>query len=156
LDTVLSSVNDAVIAADADSRILFWNRGAEKMFGYTEAEARDRLVTELMPERFRGAHLAAIAHLLETGEERLIGRSVQLVGQHRAGHELPIEISLGRFSAGEEYFFPAVIRDVSERERVARYRAAEEGVSRVLAESATLEEAQPALLASVGEALGWE
>ena len=47
--SVLDS-NDAFIICDLDDRIIAWNKGAQKMYGYTEAEALAMSIKRLMPE----------------------------------------------------------------------------------------------------------
>jgi PAS domain S-box-containing protein len=46
---LVDSTDDAVITKGLDGRILTWNRGAERLYGYTEAEARGRPITLIMP-----------------------------------------------------------------------------------------------------------
>lgn len=56
---VMRDSNDAIILFDFDGRIMAWNRGAEKLYGYGEAEALKLGVDKLAP-----AHLAAAQHEL--------------------------------------------------------------------------------------------
>ncbi len=51
LATVVSDSNDAIITYDLKGAILTWNRGAEVMYGYSEAEALKMSIEELVPER---------------------------------------------------------------------------------------------------------
>ncbi len=80
--TVLRDSNDAITMQDLEGRLLAWNRGAERMYGYTEAEAlrlsADVLVPEWERERARG-FLEAIArgeavHSLEVTRRTKDGR----------------------------------------------------------------------------------
>ena len=65
---VTGSTRDGIVSADGSGRIIFWNAGAEAIFGRTEEEALGMPLTELMPERYRDAHRAGMARVLATGE----------------------------------------------------------------------------------------
>jgi PAS domain-containing protein len=55
-DAILSASADAVVAADRDGIISFWNPGAERIFGYTAAEALGQSLDLIIPERLRDRH----------------------------------------------------------------------------------------------------
>jgi PAS domain S-box-containing protein len=154
-ETVTESVNDAIVSAEEDGRIAFWNDGARSIFGYEQEDILGRELTTLMPERFVEAHRAGLARYLETGRGTVIGRTVELVGVRSDGSEFPLELSLGEWRRGERHAFTGVIRDVSERKRTERYLAAQFLVASVLVESPTLDDAAPRFLAAIGESMDW-
>jgi PAS domain S-box-containing protein len=154
-ETVTESVNDAIVSAEDDGRIAFWNDAARSMFGYEPEDILGRELTTLMPERFHAAHREGFARYLETGRAKVIGRTVELVGRHSDGTEFPVELSLGEWARGDRRAFTGVIRDLTERKRTERYLAAQFRVATVLAESPTLEDAAPRFLAAIGESMGW-
>jgi PAS domain S-box-containing protein len=153
---VTESVTDAIISADADGRIVFWNRGAAAIFGHDAGEAVDLELTALMPERYRDRYLAGLRRVREQGESRVVGRTLELHGLRRDGTEFPLELSLGSWHQGERRFYTAVIRDLTERRRAEHYLAAQHAVERVLVESPPLDEALPQLLSALAETLDWE
>src|SRR4029453_12526337 len=53
---ILSVSADAIISVDAEQRITLFNEGAEKIYGYSEAEAIGASLDMLIPERFRAVH----------------------------------------------------------------------------------------------------
>jgi PAS domain S-box-containing protein len=109
---------DAVIAVDDDQRIIFFNEGAEKMFGWS-AEDVDRAPLEvLLPHRFRAAHHAHVegfgaAH----GRARLMGERQQLSGLRRDGEEFPCEAAIQRLEVSGRNVFAVVLRDITARQR---------------------------------------
>jgi PAS domain S-box-containing protein len=115
---VTRSVSDAVITANGDGEIIFWNEGASLIFGYAEEEMLGQPLTVLMPERYREGHRKGLARLRTTGEPRLIGKPIELNGLRNDGSEFPLELSLGAWELGDESFYSGVIRDVTERRRV--------------------------------------
>jgi PAS domain S-box-containing protein len=113
--SVLHSVNDSIIAANKDGEIVAWNRAAENIFGYTEAEALGQPLTILMPERFRPMHSAGMKRAVQTGQSKIAGKNVELVGVKKTGDEFPIELSLASWQQDGEVFFTSVIRDLTEK-----------------------------------------
>jgi adenylate cyclase len=120
VDAVIASATDAIVTSGEDGRILTWNAAAERIFGYEASEVVGESLTTLMPERFRELHRAGHARVVETGETRVIGQTVQLAGLRRDGTEFPIELSLSTWTTNGRRFFAGIIRDVSERERLSR------------------------------------
>ncbi len=112
---VAQSANDAIIAADSNGNITFWNQCACRMFGYHEDEALGRPLTIIIPERFREAHKAGLERMLRSGEAKLIGRTTELRGLHKSGEEIPVELSLAVWKVGNETCFSGILRDITER-----------------------------------------
>ncbi|MBF0419872.1 MAG: PAS domain S-box protein [Magnetococcales bacterium] len=116
--SVTHSIRDAIIAADQEQTIVFWNRGAEVLFGYDAREAVGKKVTILIPERFTSVHLQGYQRFLENGTGPLIGQSTELSGLRKDGSEFPLEMSLNSWSQADgSRFFSAIIRDISDRKR---------------------------------------
>lgn len=118
LRAVTESLNDAVISVDEQSRIVFWNSAAARMFGYPPEEALGMDLTELMPPEFRARHLRGMAGVLRGERGRLLGRTTPgLEGLRRDGTSFPIELSLGGWQAPSGRFFTGIVRDMTERRR---------------------------------------
>ncbi len=126
--TLAVTASDAIISADSHGDITYFNPGAERIFGYALQEVRGKPLTVLMPERLRDAHRTGLARYLATGEARVVGRTVELVGQKRDGAEFPLELSLASWKRGRDVAFTAIIRDITER------KAAEETLRRYAAQ----------------------
>lgn len=115
--TILNAASDAVITMTADGIIRSFNRGAERIFGYSARETAGQPLKMLMPDRFREPHEAGFRRYLETGEARVIGRTVELTGLRKSGEEFPIELSIGEIREGEDLLFTGIIRDATGRKR---------------------------------------
>ncbi|MBF0285190.1 MAG: response regulator [Magnetococcales bacterium] len=118
LRRVAQSVRDALVACDVEGIITFWNHSAEEMFGYQTQEVVGQSLTVLMPERFRHRHEEGLRRLRGGGDVPYLGRTVELTGRRQNGEEFPVDVSLATWSAGNDRFFSAVIRDISARKRV--------------------------------------
>jgi diguanylate cyclase (GGDEF)-like protein/PAS domain S-box-containing protein len=120
------SANDALVTADAAGDIVLWNPAAERMFGYTAEEAAGRPLSILMPERFRAMHDAGLRRVVDhgVGASRLIGGTVEVVGQRKDGGEFPLELSLATWETVEGRFFSGIIRDIGDRKRAEEHARA--------------------------------
>jgi PAS domain S-box-containing protein len=112
---------DAVIAVDEEQHIIFFNEGAERIFGWSAAEVGGKYLAMLLPERFRAQHRGHVhgfgaAH----GRARLMGERQEISGLRKSGEEFPAEASIQRMEVEGKNVYAAVLRDVS-----ARYRAEE-------------------------------
>jgi two-component system, LuxR family, sensor kinase FixL len=114
---VTEAAVDAIVSADNSGRLLTWNSGAERMFGWTAEEVVGRPLTVIIPERFRGLHTDGIARVRRTGASKLAGQVVELAGLRRDGGEFPIELSIGCWNGPEGLAFSGVLRDITERKR---------------------------------------
>jgi PAS domain S-box-containing protein len=113
--TLAESANEGIVSIDSRGMIVFWNGGAQDIFGYWEDEVRGQEVQMLMPERYREDHKRGLARFLDTGEGRIVGTTVELDGLRKDGTEFPLELSLSTWLADEQRFFTGVLRDVSDR-----------------------------------------
>ena len=117
---VSETAHDAIITADSGSMIIKWNKGAERIFGYTADEVIGRSLTLLMPERFRDLHLKGIARVSAGGESRVMGKPVEVFGLRKDGSVFPLELSLARWQAPQGDYFTGVMRDITERKQAER------------------------------------
>ena len=129
---LVESATDAIVLADHNGHIIWWNGSAEQMFGHTKREALGQSLTMLMPERFREAHAAGVMRLAGGGTPTQIGKTIELVGLTKAGDEFPIELSLASWRAKEGVFFSGIIRNITRRKR------AEESVVRLSHQNALI------------------
>jgi diguanylate cyclase (GGDEF)-like protein/PAS domain S-box-containing protein len=115
--TVLDTAFDAIVTITPEGIVRWFNRGAERIFGYRAEEIIGQPVTLLMPARYRDLCVAGLHRYLQTGEARVVGGTTELVGLRKDGGEFPIEMSLGETHENRERLFTGVIRDVTERKR---------------------------------------
>lgn len=116
---IAEDVTDAIIAADSDQRIVFWNAPAERMFGYTEEEVLGKSVGILLPPARRNAHLAVLRRI-QNGDANIAERTVELRAVRKDGALFVIEMALSIRNGAERIVFTAVVRDVTERKRAAQ------------------------------------
>jgi len=125
LRAIVDAAHDGIVSANGGGDIIQVNRAAEQMFGYPRSELLGRPLTVLMPERFHDAHRTGLLRFLTTGKARVIGRTVELVGLRKDGHEFPIELSLAVSQSPYAVLFTGIIRDVTWRRDAERALAAQ-------------------------------
>ena len=109
---------EAIVAADRDGVIRFWNAGAERIFGFTSAQAVGRSLDLIIPERLRARHWAGWRQVMATGQSRYGAADVLAVpGMRQDGTPVSVEFMLQpvRDAAGQVLGLAATIRDVTER-----------------------------------------
>lgn len=124
---VADTANEAIVTADADGRIIYWNLAAQTIFGYTQSQILGEPLTRLMPERYRTRHQQGWDRLRTTQQAQLLGKTVELHGLNQSGLEFPLELSLSTWRGADgETYFTGIMRDISQRkqsEQVARHLA---------------------------------
>lgn len=165
---VLDALRDAVVVGDDQNRVAYANAAAELLLGWTREELCGQRLTVLVPERLREQHIAGYTRYLLTGEARLIGRPVRVPALHRDGHEIEIELTLGKLQVpGGRPLFAASMRDVSDRPDWQRHAslpaamAASDAVDRLLGFRSTgapllQGDVARSILEAVGSQLGWQ
>lgn len=139
LRAVLESVPDAVIAADGSGTMMLVNRQTETLFGYTREQLLGRPVEMLMPERFRGRHVAQRQGYFADPRMRPMGANLNLWGRRSDGREFPVEISLSPLPMPAGMLVTTTVRDISTRREAesqlrhaeARYRTLVEEIPAV-------------------------
>jgi len=152
---VLDTALDGVIGMDASGIVTEWNAQSEAIFGWPRDQAIGRKLSELIvPPRMREAHERGLRHYLDTGVGPVLGKRIEITGLHRAGHELPIELSISPVYAEGMVHFSAFLRDITARKRAEEDLARtnhELGVARDQAEEAS--RAKSAFLANMSHEL---
>ena len=122
---ILAIASDAVVCVDEAQRIVFFNQGAERIFGYPPAEALGRPLEILIPDRFRSRHAAEVRGFAGSNvAARQMGERGEISGRRKNGEVFPAEASISKLVVGGAPIFTAVLRDVTDR------RAAEEALAR--------------------------
>ena len=97
VEPLFEDPREAVVVGNAATeRIVLWNDAAERLFGYTEAEALQLYLHTLVPAELVPVHRAGLARYQATGKGNLVesGTPVALVGRHKDGRTIAIELTL--------------------------------------------------------------
>ena len=107
----------AILFADRDGKIRFWNAGAETMFGYTAAEALGQSLDLIVPERQRARHWEGWARVMASGVTKYGRDALAVPALRKDGSRISIEfnIILLRAPSGELLGAAAMVQDVTVR-----------------------------------------
>jgi PAS domain S-box-containing protein len=117
-EALLHSASDAIIATDRDGRITFWNPGAERIFGFTAADAVGQSLDLIIPENLRARHWAGFRHAMATGTSRYgHGDLLSVPGLTKEGARISVEFTIVLLRDGMRAVTGtvAVMRDVTKR-----------------------------------------
>ncbi|MGO9203680.1 MAG: GAF domain-containing protein [Limisphaerales bacterium] len=117
---ILRIAEDAIISVDSSQRILLFNQGAEKVFGYAASEVVGKPLDLLLPQRFAQAHRGHVEEFARSPEvSRTIAQRREVFGRRKDGREFPAEASISKLQLGEDVVYTAILRDVTERKEAA-------------------------------------
>lgn len=117
--SIFEHAHDAIITINADSRITRWNKTAESIFGWSEAEVLNSKLSDfIIPAKFRDAHSKGIAHFISTGEGPVLNTCIELFAVKKDGDEIPVEITISAIPWQNSYIFSGIVRDISERKKM--------------------------------------
>lgn len=115
---VLSTNSDAIIAADKEGNIRFWNPGAERIFGHASGAAIGQSLDIIIPERLRKRHWDGYHRVIAGGESRYgQGDILAVPGIKKDGSPVSLEFTIVPLQngAGELTGLVAIMRDVTKR-----------------------------------------
>jgi PAS domain S-box-containing protein len=128
-ESLVTSIPDAIVVADGNGQIILWNRGAERIFGFTSAEAVGQSLDLIIPERLRERHWTGYRRVMAGAPSRYGEGDLLAVPAIRSdGSTISIEFTVAVFEHEGERLIGALIRDVTERwqrEREVSRRLAE-------------------------------
>lgn len=111
-ETLVEQISDGVIICDRMGRISGFNRAAERIFGYQQAEVMDRPLEYLLPDLEPGPGLGSLTEANPVG-----GSALEEKARGRDGNHFMVEISVSSLSLGDNDDFVTIVRDISERKR---------------------------------------
>ena len=132
---LLEAAPDALVCVEPSGRIVQLNRRVGELFGYRREELLGVEVEVLLPEALRHRHVEHRADFTRHPHVRSMGSGLLLWARHRDGTQVPVEVSLVPWLAGEAGWVIAAIRDVSEQRALRAAYAESEARLRQIAES---------------------
>jgi PAS domain S-box-containing protein len=114
---IIENVADAVITIDSVGIVGSFNPAAEKLFGYSASEVINRNVNLLMPEPYSSEHSRYLARYMAGQPAGIIGKQVELPGQHKDGTVFPMELAITVMEIDKTKHFAGILRDISERKQ---------------------------------------
>jgi PAS domain S-box-containing protein len=113
LASLVQSSVDAIIGRSLDGKIVSWNNGAEKMYGYTAAEVNGQPIDILVPN----GRIGELSLIVDEAERGICTENYESVGVRKDGSKLPVSFSVSPLRNSEGLSTGAVIvaRDITAR-----------------------------------------
>ena len=117
LKQLIENTADAILVADRQGLIRYWNIGAERMFGYSAAEALGQSLDLIIPENLRARHWQGYFRVMQTGQTKYQTERLTSPGVRKGGSRLSLEFSmvLLRDDQGGIEGCATIMRDVTAR-----------------------------------------
>ena len=116
---ITDSAHDAILMMDPEGRVSYWNPAAERILGYTSAEAIGQNLHKLIaPARHHQAHHAAMPAFLQTGQGGAVGKTLDLEARRKDGQEISVQLSLSGIQINGGWHAVGILRDTTERKRM--------------------------------------
>ena len=112
---LLESAAQAILAVNAEGRLVLANRMAEKMFGYNQSELLGQQLDLLVPTDAQHRHREYHKAFFADPRNRPMGMGLDLQGQRKDGSRFPIEVSLNHIETSEGRLGIAFVSDITER-----------------------------------------
>lgn len=116
-ERIVQNAPDAIIVSDSSGRITLWNAGAERLFGYSAAEALSQTLDMLIPEAQRKRHWDGYQHVMRTGVTKYGTQLLRVPAIRKDGSRFSIAFTVGLLKGTDgtvEGIF-AIMRDDTER-----------------------------------------
>ena len=149
--SVAQTAVDGIVSVDHSETVVFWNVGAERIFGYASGEMLGQPINRIIPERFAVRHQAHFQETLAATQADFVRPPREVLGRHKDGREIPLELSIARWRTAGEVYFTTIIRDITDRKKAETdlRHAHDELETRVQQRTAELENAVKLLEAEV-------
>jgi PAS domain S-box-containing protein len=134
LAAVVESSDDAIISKDLDGIIVSWNAAAQRLYGYTEAEAIGKSITMLIPDEQQDEEEKFLQRL-QAGERVEHQETVRIA---KGGKRVPVSLTISpvRDSTGKIAGYSKIARDISDRKRAEQVLRESEERFRLVANTA--------------------
>jgi PAS domain S-box-containing protein len=119
---IISISTDAIISIGENQRITLFNTGAERTFGYSQAEMIGAPLDLLLPERLQDLHRRHIAGFAAgpVTARQMGERAVTIVGRRKNGEEFPAEAAISKLDIGGSTILTVALRDITARKRIEK------------------------------------
>ncbi len=117
-ETISLAAQHAIIIIDVEGDVTYWNRAAEKTFGYTSEEITGKELHRMItPDRYYDSYRKGFEKFKETGQGNAIGQTLEMEGVRKDGTNIPVELSLAAIKNKGSWNAIGIIRDITERKK---------------------------------------
>ncbi|MFQ5640529.1 MAG: sigma 54-interacting transcriptional regulator [bacterium] len=118
---ILDIAREAIISTDESQHVIIFNKGAEKIFDYSQDEVLGKSIELLIPEKFHEVHSSHIAEFVSSDlTNHLIGQRKEIFGRRKNGETFPAEASISKLQLDGQLVLTVILRDISRRKQAEK------------------------------------
>ena len=115
---ISDSANDAIVLINSKSEISFWNKSAERIFGYEQTEALGKNIHSLLTlDKYRERQKKGISKFLDSGKGNFIGKTLELGAIRKNSEMFTVDLSLSSIKLNGEWNAVGIIKDITDRKK---------------------------------------
>lgn len=114
VEGAVENANEAFVTIDQHSKVIFFNKAAERIFGYSRDEVIGQDLGNILGPECREDHKRAVSQYIVTRKSKLIGHVSAFNAMRKNGEIFPASIAFSVSEIYDEFFFTALVRDESE------------------------------------------
>jgi len=115
LRSAVENTNEAFVTIDENHRVIFFNKAAEKIFGYSRDEVIDRDLDVIMAPGCSRDHRLAVERYVRTRIPKYIGHEAELIATRKDGDTFPANISFSVCEVDGRPYFTGIVSDLTEK-----------------------------------------
>jgi PAS domain S-box-containing protein len=116
--SLTAAAQDAIVLTNEGDKVVFWNLAAEKIFGWTEAEALGKSIHQLIAPKDALSHIMEkVSRFRTEGVGDALGKTVELTACRKDGSGFPLELSLSRVETADGWRAIGIARDITARKQ---------------------------------------
>ena len=115
LKNAVENANEAFVTIDENHTVIFFNKAAEKIFGYSRKEVIGRDLNVIMSPGCSRDHRQAVTRYVKTRIPGRIGHETEMLARRRNGATFPASISFSVTEVNGRLFFTGIVRDMTEK-----------------------------------------
>jgi two-component system sensor histidine kinase/response regulator len=115
---IIDHALDAIVTINQEGIITDWNPQATLIFGWPKSDILGQSFRDmLLPLDHRTEQEHQLKHFLETKQQHVVNRRLEIRGLHRKGHEFSMEVTMVPLFKQDSYSFCAFIRDITDQKQ---------------------------------------
>ncbi|MBI5556264.1 MAG: PAS domain S-box protein [Deltaproteobacteria bacterium] len=114
LKGAVENTNEAFVTIDQDSTVIFFNKAAERMFGYCRRDVVGQNLAKILGPVCREGHQRAVDQYVRTKKAKLIGHETEFQAMRKGGATFPASISFSVTVVDGACYFTGIVRELTE------------------------------------------
>ena len=84
-EALAENAQDAIVSADSRGNVIYFNKAAQRAFGYQASEVLGKPLTLLMPDKFHAQQIEDMTRFISDRESTAVGKVIDAVGKKKRG-----------------------------------------------------------------------